>query len=57
MLLLEMPTGEDLRSSFIKPPEVHPAGDADTSEKVHLTFTVEFGSGISKVELEGSRPK
>jgi len=57
MLLLETPTGEDLRSSFTKPPELHPAGDADTSEKLHLTFTVEFGSGISKVVVEGARPK
>lgn len=57
MLLLEMPTEEDIRSSFCKSTELHPAGDADTSDKVHLTFTSEFGSGISEVVLEGAKPK
>ena len=52
-----MPTEEDIRSSFCKSTELHPAGDADTSDKVHLTFTSEFGSGISEVVLEGAKPK
>lgn len=49
MLLLEMPTEEDIRSSFCKSPELQPAGDADKSEKVLLTFTTDFGSGIPEL--------
>lgn len=57
MLLLEIPTEEDIRSSFCMSPELNPAGDADKSENAHLTLTSEFGSGISEVVLDGTKSK
>lgn len=52
-----MPSEEDIRSRFCISPELQTAGEADISERVLVSFTLEFCSGTPELVLGPARSK